>query len=246
MDICGAVYFPDDCHLAPDRFLNALQAKLEPRESEPFATSAGGCRFSWNTEVLGVRLQADRRITAVRTSRGDFPADEVVLAAGSWSPPLARELGLKLPMQAGKGYSLTLLNPRPSPTIPALLTEARIAVTPLQGRIRFGGTMEISGQNERIAPRRVRGIIKAVPNYFPDFHASDFANVQPWCGLRPCSPDGLPYVGRTGRCDNLVVATGHAMMGLSLGPITGKLVAELIAGERPSQPLELLSPDRYR
>ena len=126
-----------------------------------------------------------------------------------------------------------------------IFTEARVAVTPMGDTLRFGGTMEIAGLDERINERRVQGIIKAVPRYYPDFTSEDFAGIQPWSGLRPCSPDGLPYVGRFGGYDNLSTATGHAMMGLSLGPITGRIMAELLSGESPSQDIALLSPDRF-
>jgi D-amino-acid dehydrogenase len=111
--------------------------------------------------------------------------------------------------------------------------------------LRIGGTMEIAGLNEEINPVRVRGIIRSVPEYYPDFNAGDFEGIQPWRGLRPCSPDGLPYVGRTGRYTNLAVATGHSMMGLSLGPITGKLMAEILSGEKASIDIQMLNPDRY-
>ena len=86
------------------------------------------------------------------------------------------------------------------------------------GALRFAGTMEIAGLNEDINPVRVRGIIAAAPKYYPEFEPSDFDGVAPWRGLRPCSPDGMPYVGRTAKCANLSIATGHAMMGMSLGP----------------------------
>ena len=149
-------------------------------------------------------------------------------------------------MQAGKGYSLTLTHPRQLPRICAILTEARVAVTPLGTALRLAGTMEIAGVDLRIDPRRVRGIIRAVPQYYPEFQAEDFAGITPWCGLRPCSPDGLPYLGRTSPYDNLSIATGHAMMGLSLAPVTGLLIAELLCGEPTTVDLTLLSPDRYR
>ena len=234
MDIAGAVYFPKDCHLDPARFTQALTRELDRM----------GARFEWHAEVLGWRTE-NGSVTAVRTTRDEFAADQFVLAGGSWSPRMARELGLNLPLQAGKGYSLTVPHPRQLPTLCAILTEARVAVTPMGGSLRFGGTMEIAGLNEDINPRRVRGIIKAAPRYYPDFREADFDGLQPWRGLRPCSPDGLPYLGRPRRYDNLVVATGHAMMGLSLGPITGRLVATLLAGERPEFDLGLLDPDRY-
>src|SRR6185437_8491438 len=234
MDVAGAVYFPKDCHLSPDRFMAGLQQRLKQ----------AGAEFSWNTEVTGWRASGSR-IEAARTTVGEFTGDEFVLCGGVWSPDVARELRLHLPMQAGKGYSLTLTRPRQLPRICALFAEARLAVTPMGGSLRFGGTMEIAGLNEDINPVRVRGIIKSVPRYYPDFTPHDFDGVEPWRGLRPCSPDGLPYVGRTARHSNLCVAAGHAMLGLSLGPITGRLVAEILSGENPSIPINLLDPDRY-
>jgi D-amino-acid dehydrogenase len=148
-------------------------------------------------------------------------------------------------MQPGKGYSLTMQNPRVTPKTCAILTEARVAVTPMNGALRFGGTMEIAGMNESINPRRVAGIVRAASEYYPQFSAEDFAQIPPWRGLRPCSPDGLPYLGRTVFYDNLTIATGHAMMGLSLGPISGRIVANIIAGEPTGFDLRMLSPDRY-
>jgi len=236
MDVAGSVHYPGDCRLAPDRLVAGLQHRL----------AQAGAQFAWNTEISGWRVQDDRRIRAARSESGiEIEADEFVLCAGTWSPRLARSLGLKLPMQAGKGYSLTLPRPRQSPQLCAILTEARVAVTPLPGALRFAGTMEIAGLNPDVAPARVRGIINAVPRYYPDFQAADFDDIKPWCGLRPCSPDGLPYLGRSARYANLVVATGHAMMGITLGPITGRLAADILSGENPGMDLALLSPDRY-
>jgi D-amino-acid dehydrogenase len=234
MDINGAVYFPKDCHLSPSRFMASLEASL----------IAGGATFVRNTEVSAFASEGSR-ITAVQTYNGDFSADEIVVAGGSWSPKLAAALGLRLPMQAGKGYSLTVTNPRELPQLCSIFTEARVAVTPMDGALRFGGTMEIAGLNENITPRRVNGIIKAAPKYFPAFRESDFDGILPWRGLRPCSPDGMPYMGRTSRWKNVTIATGHSMMGLSLGPGTGKLIAEVVDGAKPSIDLSLLSPDRY-
>lgn len=230
MDIAGAVYFPKDAHLSPNRFMAALQAQCRKL----------GVSFLWEREASAFTHHSSRV-----TSVAGIEADEFVLAGGAWSSELARSLGLRLPMQAGKGYSLTLPNPPQLPQLCSILTEARVAVTPMGGALRIGGTMEIAGWNEDINPVRVPSIIKSALKYFPAFKESDFDGVQPWCGLRPCSPDGLPYLGRTARFKNLTIATGHAMMGLSLGPITGRLVAEIISGEPPSHDLALLSPDRF-
>lgn len=234
MEIAGSVYFPKDCHLTPARFMAGLKQQL----------NQAGAQFFWNTEIRGWRVKGDR-VETLETKTGALSADEYVLCGGSWSGMIARELGLKLPLQAGKGYSLTLPKPRQLPAMGAIFGEARLAVTPMDGRLRFGGTMEIAGLNEDINPVRVHGIIKSVPKYYPDFTPEDFEGIQPWCGLRPCSPDGLPYVGRCARYANLGIATGHAMLGLSLGPITGKLMAEILSEERPSINVGLLNPDRY-
>lgn len=234
MRAAGGVYFPIDAYLTPDRFMAALIERLRER----------GVDLAWNTAVTGFHMAAGH-IDGVMTSRGMVEADEFVICGGAWTADIARQLKLRLPMQAGKGYSITLPTPRKQPAHAMILSEARVAVTPMGSALRFGGTMEITGTDLSINPARVRGIIKAVSNYLPDFTADDFQRVQPWAGLRPCSPDGLPYIGRFQSFDNLSVAAGHAMMGLSLGPITGKLISELLSGAAPSIPIERLSPDRY-
>jgi D-amino-acid dehydrogenase len=234
MRAAGGIYFPMDAYLTPERFMSALIERLRQR----------GVELAWNTSVTGWHTGAGR-IDAMMTARGAVEADEFVICGGAWTSAMARQLNLRLPMQAGKGYSLTLPRPRKLPAHAMILSEARVAVTPMGSALRFGGTMEITGTDLSINPARVRGIIKSVAKYLPEFTAGDFQNVQPWAGLRPCSPDGLPYIGRFASFANLSVAAGHAMMGLSLGPITGKLMSELLSGETPSIPLKQLSPDRY-
>lgn len=234
MDITGAVYFPQDSYLSPPRFMARLTRALEE----------SGIPIAWGSEVTGWRTSGER-ITAVRTTGGDYRADEYVVAAGSWSPKLVHALGIKLPLQAGKGYSVTIPDAKQMPSLCSILVEARVAVTPMGSSLRFAGTMEILGLDLSINRSRVDGMFKSIPQYFPEFAPDDFQGVPVWSGLRPCSPDGLPYIGRAGRYRNLCIATGHAMMGLNLGPITGKLIAELISHERPSIRLNALSPARY-
>jgi len=234
MDVAGSVYFPKDCHLPPERYLAVLHAEC----------TRLGVDFRWNSEVTGWRTDGGR-IAAVQMREGEIGGDEFAICGGSWSPAVARSLGVHLPMQAGKGYSLTLKQPRQLPSICSIFTEARVAVTPMDGALRVGGTMEIAGMDETVNLRRVRGIIRSVPRYYPEFREEDFAGIEPWHGLRPCSPDGLPYLGRTVRWRNLICATGHAMMGLSLAPATGRIVEDLVSGRDPGVPLKLLSPDRY-
>ena len=254
MDVVGGVYFPNDCHLSPNRLMAGLQARLATR----------GVEFQFHREITGfqcdtIRLKSVTTRPVVPASPGrttatsaaadgvttSTEADQFVLCGGAWSSEMARRLRLSIPMQAGKGYSLTLAHPRQLPRLCSILTEARVAVTPMGESLRIGGTMELSGIDLRIDPRRVRGIVRSIPAYFPEFHEHDFDGITPWSGLRPCSPDGLPYIGRAKRWQNLIVATGHAMMGLSLGPVTGELVADLIAGRAPSLTIDALSPDRF-
>lgn len=234
MDVAGSVYFPKDCHLSPNAFVARLTEALEQQ----------GATFHWNSEVTGWKTESGN-IVGVQTTSGDYSADAYVLAGGAWTPQVGKTLGLRLPMQAGKGYSMTLKQPRELPEICSILTEARVAVTPMLGALRFGGTMELGDTNLSVNTARVRGIIKSIPRYFPSFREEDFTGQPVWSGLRPCSPDGLPYLGRTARWQNLIVATGHAMMGLSLGPVTGMLVSDLLCDAAPRLEIGLLSPDRY-
>ncbi len=231
-EVRGAVLFPDDAHLVPDRLVRGVAALAEAR----------GARIRTRTEVLGFRT-AGRRIVAVETTRGDVEPEEVVLAAGSWSPGLARTVGLRLPIQPGKGYSVTFDRPPVAPRIPLLLGEVRAAVTPMGDALRVAGTMELAGLDFSLNRRRVRAIVRGAGGYLPDVDRYRVREI--WRGLRPCTPDGLPLLGRSARLDNLVIATGHAMVGVSLGPITGRLVAELCAGRAPALDLTLLRPERF-
>lgn len=234
----GGVHYVQDCHLSPQRFVAGLTRDLE----------ASGARIVWNAEATGWRVAGRRgveRVATLETSAGEFTGDEYLLAAGSWSPHTVRGLALRLPIEAGKGYSVTLPRPRALPRTCAILVEARVAVTPMHGTLRFAGTMELSGLDESIDPERVRAIVAAVPAYYPDFTPADFEGLPPWRGLRPCTPDGMPYIGRIRRYANFSVATGHAMMGLSLAPATGRLVAEMLAGLPTSMPLDAFAPERF-
>jgi D-amino-acid dehydrogenase len=236
-DIAGAIHYPLDCHLAPDRLMAFLEAEV---------ARAGGT-FLWNTPIAGWRSDANAtHVLAARTQDGrDIEADEFVLCAGAWSPGVVRDLGLALPIQAGKGYSLTLPTFARVPAHCAILAEARVAVTPMNGGVRVGGTMELAGLTRAINAPRVRAVVDALPRYYAAMGPADFEGIVPWSGLRPCSPDGLPYIGRTRRRANVTVAAGHAMMGVNLAPVTGRIVATILSGEPPPFDLALLSPDRY-
>ena len=234
MSIAGSVYYPKDCHLDPSRLIASLQSNI----------LAKGGKILWNHHVTGWK-KSGSSIVALETSQGEITGDEFVLCGGVWSDDLVKPLRLSIPMLAGKGYSLTLPSPIELPSVCSILCEARVAVTPMGDKLRFGGTMTIGKPDQVVAPEKIRGITKSVTSYLPRFKAQHFEDIQPWVGLRPVTPDGLPYIGRTNHWKNLTVATGHAMMGLSLGPITGQITTQIVAGEKTSVPIERLSPDRY-
>ncbi len=234
MRASGGLYFPGDCHMTPAKFVEGLARHLE----------AGGVKLLKNTAVSGFRIQGNR-VVEVRTTNGDYEADEFVLAGGSWSPDIVHGLGIKLLVQAGKGYSVTIPRKENKPAIPLIFSEARVAVTPMGDTIRFAGTMEIAGLDLTITQRRVDAILNSIPNYIGGFEKSDFNGVQPWAGLRPVSPDGMPYIGRFKSYSNLIAATGHAMIGISLAPVTGKIVSKIVQEERVEFDMNLLNPDRF-
>lgn len=234
MNIAGSVYYPKDCHLDPSQLLSSLKAKI----------IALGGKIQHDCLVTGWKTK-NQSIIALETKHGEIEADEFVLSGGVWSEGLVKMLKLQLPLQPGKGYSLTLPNPIELPNVCSILCEAKVAVTPIGSGLRFGGTMQIGELNQSIDPRRVNGILKSIPCYMPRFRVQHFEGIQPWCGLRPVSPDGLPYIGRTNAWKNLTIAAGHAMMGISLGPITGELVNHVLHGRSTKINIERLSPDRY-
>lgn len=234
LDAIGGVHYPLDAHVIPERF-HATLSRL--------VADLGGA-FTWDSETRGFRTEGSR-VRAAVVGGGEIEGDEFVVAAGAWTPLVLRPLKVRLPLQPGKGYSLTLEAPRERPRRSLILAEARVAITPMGTTLRVGGTMELTGYDLGITPPRIRGILGSLRRYLPAFTPGDFDGVEPWAGLRPCSPDGLPYVGRLRRFENLSVAAGHAMMGLSLAPVTGELIAQILAGERPSVDPAPLDPDRY-
>jgi D-amino-acid dehydrogenase len=232
MNIVGGVHYPEDAHMNPKALMLALRDWLK----------TNAVTIIWNTDILGWH-KAEKGIHTVKTSRADIACDALLIASGIWSLELLKSLGLKLSMQAGKGYSMLLNKPPQAFETPAILSEAKVAISPLGSAVRFGGTMEIAGLEPRVNPSRVEGIIKSVLNYFPAYQYEDFAQTSVWYGFRPCTPDGLPYLGKLAGYENLFLATGHAMMGLSLGPITGKRVTEMLTAEARAP--ELLNPNRF-
>ncbi len=232
IDCIGAAYYTCDWHTTPHEFMEEIKQEL----------SALGVNIHKNEGVSDFNIQ-EGQIKSVVTSKSTYDFDEVVMAAGSWTPLLAKKMGIKLLVQAGKGYRINSYK-NYNITVPAILTETKIAVTPMNGFTRIAGTMEIAGINQDINKIRVEAIAKGVKQYYPDVLISQDEKEEVACGLRPVSPDGLPYIGRSKKCKNLTIAAGHAMMGWTMATGTGKLVQELIDNKKSSLKMTAFNPDR--
>jgi len=232
IDAVGASYYNCDSHTTPNEFMGNMKNYL----------IQNGVKLIKNTEVTDVNIK-NGIIKNLVSNDNKIHADQFVLAAGSWSSLLSKRFGVNLLLQPGKGYSLNV-NRKTNISIPAILAEAKVAITPMNGFTRFAGTMEISGINHKINKSRVRAITQASKKYYPqlDFTNDEFTNVK--CGLRPVTPDGLPYIGRSSKCKNLIFATGHAMMGWGMGTATGLAVSEILDNKKTSINIDHYRPDR--
>lgn len=218
--IKGGVFFSDEAHAEPLQVTQTLAHEAQKL----------GAQIISKTEVIDFQL-GTKGISAARTTRGIFQAEQFVLATGSWSHMIGQTLRLRIPVLGGKGYAIITDPLSPNPLRPLMLVEKKVAVTPRNGTLRLAGTLELVNQDETFTTRRVEAIVRG---------AREFMNVpetlryhEIWRGLRPCTPDGVPIIGRTVRYPNLLLATGHQMLGLQSATGTGKLVADLIL-ERPT------------
>ena len=234
IDAIGALYFAGDAQLYPNKLMQCLLNWLQQK----------GVRLIGSQEVTGF-ITEGKVLKGVKTASQQYPADHVVLAAGVWSSAVAKQLNLRLPMVGGRGYSVTYEDAPYKVHHSIILSEARVAISPMDGnKIRFGGTMEITGVNAPPRMQRVQGILESVKRYFPAYDIPMPAADKVWYGYRPCSADGLPYIGNVQQYTNLTIATGHSMLGISLGAGTGKLVSELVQGVPASMDITPFHPQR--
>ena len=215
----GAVHYKSDAHLSPNLFMKFLIEELLKMNVELLA----------NTAIVHFKF-TEKTIKEIITSKGIIKADSFVVAAGSWSPKILSKLGIKLSLLPGKGYSFNVSKNLNSPLIPSILCDGKVAVSPLNSTIRFGGTLEITNTNDtQINSKRLGGIIDTINHFYPELKIQTPDNEFVWSGFRPCTPSGLPIIEKSTKFSNLIISTGHAMMGLSLAPATGKLVSELVS-----------------
>jgi D-amino-acid dehydrogenase len=232
-DVAGAIFYPGEAHCDPQRFVRAVGIEAE----------ALGVDIRTGVEVLELRRNGGR-IESLWTTSGDLAIGELVIAAGVWSPRFSSQLGVELPIEAGKGYHVDVPSGDGDPGLPIWLHEDRVVITPLGGRVRFAGTMELSGVNHDVSRRRVDAISAAVGRLLPNLVSRPPVHV--WRGLRPCTPDGLPVMAAPQAIENATLAAGHGMWGLQLAPVTAELVAQVIAGGDAGPDLAPLRADHFQ
>lgn len=231
-DVAGSAFVPSERHVRPESLLCSVQEWL----------SANGVELRAHCPAVDFVIESGR-IVAVRTAHEVIPAEQVLLATGAEAAYLARRAGFRLPMQAGKGYSLTIQEPRLKPKRSMYLVEGRVALTPFRDGLRVAGTMELSGVNTNLDERRIAGIKKSADRYLRDWQGG--GDTEAWVGMRPMLPDGLPAIGRAPGIDNLFVATGHAMLGITLGPTTARAIADLMTQGDSEYDLTPFDPGRF-
>lgn len=216
--LAGAWYYEVDAHLRPDRLMQAWKRVLTDL----------GVTLLENQRVEDFVRQQGRAV-AVKTSAGEIAADLFVVATGAWTPWLNKQLGCKIPIQPGKGYSITMPRPEKCPSMPLLFPEHKVAVTPMQSGYRLGSTMEFAGYDTRIDPRRLQALQDGAEVYLQQPASKPIE--EEWYGWRPMTYDGLPVIDRTPAMHNVLVAAGHNMLGVSMAPATGKIVNAMVNGE---------------
>jgi len=226
--IKGGVFFEAEAHAEPLQVTQTLAHEAKKH----------GVQITPKAEVIDFQLNSNG-IASARTTQGIFTADQFVLATGSWSPRIAQTLELRVPVLGGKGYAIITDPLEPNPLRPMMLVEKKVAVTPRAGTLRLAGTLELVNQDETFTTRRVEAIVRGAREFMNVPEKIEYHEI--WRGLRPCTPDGVPIIGRTARYPNLILATGHQMLGLQSATGTGKLVADLALNRKPD-----VDPEPFR
>ncbi len=230
--VVGGMLVESERHVRPELLTTGLSRRLAESSAEQRA----------GTEVTGVKRQGSR-VTAVVTTGGEVRGDRFLIAGGAWSASLAQMAGFHLPVQCGKGYSVTINEPAVRLRRPLYLGEAKLGVTPFRNALRIAGTMELAGISEALDPRRLAAIRASADQFLVGWRQGK--SEDEWAGMRAVTPDGLPVIGRAPGYDNLYVATGHGMLGVTLAPATGVAMAELIHSGETALDLRPFDPNRF-
>ncbi|MEI9943307.1 MAG: FAD-dependent oxidoreductase [Chitinophagaceae bacterium] len=234
VNAAGGVLYLDDCHLNPAKFMRSLYNTLQK----------AGVKFWLNTIVTGFET-SNGKVDTVITDKSSLHCEELIIANGSWMQQISKLLGVYVPLQPGKGYSVVYDGLERNLLYPSILVDDRVAITPINKWLRIGGTMELSGHNDKVLPKRVLALYKAFKKYYPSVNITEPNTSKAWFGYRPVTPDGLPYIGRHEKFNNLIYAGGHAMLGLSAAAATGKLVKEMISHQPLSISIDAFRPSRF-
>jgi D-amino-acid dehydrogenase len=230
--VVGAVFYPDEAQCDPVRFMIAMAN----------AAVEAGAILCTRAEVLGAKVSAGR-VVSLDTAIGEIRPEQVVVANGAWTVQLSRQLGIRLPVEGGKGYHLDLKPAKTDPAIPIYMQEARVIATSYGDRLRLAGTLQLTGLSMKVEPTRVQATFGSGVRTLQGIDTSRITQV--WRGIRPCTPDGLPILGRSHRLHNVVFATGHAMKGVHLAPETGRVIAQVVLDDEVTRDLTPFSPDRF-
>jgi D-amino-acid dehydrogenase len=232
--VAGGILYLDDCHINPAKFMHSLYSYLRNK----------GVQFWLNSEVKEFEI-VNGKIAAVITDKTKLDCEELVLANGSWLQGISKLLGIYTPLQPGKGYSMVYEGLQKNLQYPSILVDDRTATTPINGWLRIGGTMELSGHSDNILPKRVMAIYNAFKKYYPAMNLPQPEIKNAWFGYRPVTPDGMPYIGRHKKFSNLSYAGGHAMLGVTAAAGTGRIIEEVVSGKKPTIELSAFDPARF-
>jgi len=231
----GASYYPEDAHLYSNRLMLGLQRLLKER----------GVNFKLYTEIKNVSQSPTGEIQANSTAKETFTGDYIIICGGAWTPDLMKKLQVNIPIQAGKGYSITLKNPPRVSRYNFTMEEKKVAITPMGDAMRFAGTMEIVGRDYSITTPKVNAIKKAILEFFPEYTMDDLNKEEVWVGLRPCSADGMPYIGKIEGYQNIYISSGYSMVGMSLSFTAGEIIKQLITTGEAELSSPLINPNRF-
>ncbi len=203
-------------------------------------------KFFENCNINDINITNNKITSIVDDKLNLFEAEEFVFTTGIYTSKIAKKFNLNLLMQAGKGFSfIKNKNEALNFSTPMILAEKKVAITPYENMVRFGGTMMLGDNDLSINKRRINNIRKAANSYINNLDIQEDEMLDQWAGLRPCSPDGIPYVGKSKEIKNLTIATGHAMMGVSLAPLTGQIVSDLISETNINEDIKKMSLYRF-
>ena len=219
-DLAGAWLYEVDAHLRPDRLMSSWQNVLLKR----------GVTIREQTAARDFAMK-EGKPAAVKTDAGEIAGDVFIVATGAWAPQLEKALGCKIPIQPGKGYSITMARPSRCPVYPMIFPEVKVAVTPYHSGYRLGSTMEFSGYDTTLNEKRLASLKEGAAKFLHEPYCDPVE--ERWYGWRPMTYDGVPIISRAPVGENVFLAAGHNMLGLSMATATGKLVAELVTGEPP-------------